>query len=74
MKQARTVTFILVPILIGLIIGALLQGNATLLVVSILLLVADGMIGIGLQYAKENGRQRDGMTAEERVTVLRFLL
>lgn len=58
MKKVKTLTHILFPLFVGLIIGGAVSGNIALLIWSIILLVADIIVGIVLQYLIEK-RDRD---------------
>ena len=58
MKGLITLTHLLLPLLIGLIIGGAISGESSLLIWSVVLLIADIIAGISMQTVYDN-RQRD---------------
>ena len=59
MNGAKTLTQILFPLLIGLIIGSAVSGNSSLLIWGIVLLVLDIIIGVALQHAIDKESYND---------------
>ena len=59
MNGAKTITHILFPIFIGMIIGCAVSGNSTLLVWGIVLLILDIIIGVALQHAIDKESYND---------------
>lgn len=59
MNGAKTLTQILFPLLIGLIIGGAVSGNSSLLIWGIVLLVLDIIIGVALQHAIDKESYND---------------
>ena len=59
MNGAKSLTHILFPVFIGLIIGSAVSGNSTLLVWGIVLLVLDIIIGVALQHAIDKESYND---------------
>ena len=51
MKNAKTLTHLLFPLFIGMIIGALILGSSAFLIWGIVLLILDIAVGIFLQHA-----------------------
>lgn len=54
MKGLITLTHLLVPLLIGLIIGGAISGESSLLIWSVILLIADIIAGISMQAVYDN--------------------
>lgn len=59
MNGAKTLTQILFPLLIGLIIGGAVSGTSSLLIWGIVLLVLDIIIGVALQHAIDKESYND---------------
>lgn len=59
MKGLITLTHLLFPILIGLIVGAAIGGSTSILVFGIILLIVDIIIGIVLQYLVNKETYKD---------------
>ena len=59
MNGAKTLTQILFPLLVGLIIGGAASGNSSLLIWGIVLLVLDIIIGVALQHAIDKESYND---------------
>lgn len=59
MNGAKSITHILFPIFIGLIIGGAVSGNSTLLVWGIVLLILDIIIGVALQHVIDKESYND---------------
>ena len=77
MNRVKTVTHLLFPILVGLVIGGAIRRNPIMLAFGILLLTADVVIGVALQYTLENGKGgggEGGLPPEVQKEVLRLLL
>ena len=76
MNGAKTVTHILFPVFIGLIVGAAISRSGALLVWGIVLLVADIIIGITLQHAIDKKSYRDAwnnLSFEQKRKIADFL-
>ena len=58
MNGAKTFTQLLMPLLIGFILGGAISGNSTLLIISVFLMVLDIIVGVTLQYAIDNDASR----------------
>lgn len=54
MEKIKTLTHVLFPLFVGLIIGSAIEGNTKLLTWSIILLILDIVIGIAMQYKIDN--------------------
>ncbi len=50
MHKAITVTHILFSIFSGMVVGAVIKGKSSFLILSVILLVTDIVVGITLQY------------------------
>ena len=77
MKGAKTLTHILFPLLVGLIIGGAIAGNISMLIWGIVLLVLDIAIGIVLQRFIDKASYREdweNLTFEEKMETAHALL
>lgn len=61
MKGLKTLTQILFLLFLGMIVGAIITGNNTLLIWSIVLLVIDVIAGIALQYMIDKKHKSDDL-------------
>ncbi|MBR7111676.1 MAG: hypothetical protein IKC75_01965 [Clostridia bacterium] len=74
MNTAKTVTHLLFPLFIGLIIGGIIVGSTASVVWGILLLIADIVVGVCLQNALENAAMRrrwQSLSDEEKRALVR---
>ncbi len=65
MKTAKTITHILLPLFIGLIIGGAVSGNTAAWVSGLVLVILDAIIGITLQYYLNRQETKTDMQSQE---------
>lgn len=77
MRRLVTLTHLLFPLFIGMIIGSVISGNTTMLIWGLILLVLDIFIGISMQHAVDKEAFNDEwnrLSSEEKRAVATILL